>query len=237
MYQNLFSWSLPAGRVAGIPVRLHWLLLLYWVMELNSRLAGEGDRKLILLFWLLKVGLVFGSILLHELGHAFAARAVGGYTAEILLWPLGGLAFANAPHHWKAQLAVAAGGPLVTLVIVVAGYLVFELGAGFLPSGPGVGGAFVEISKVVLFDWNSIILVFNLLPLYPLDGGRIFLACAWGFLQWRNAFGAYGRAVGMTLWVARITAVAGIAFGLFYDQVQAVVIFIWAWMAAEQLRR
>ena len=239
MHQDLFSWGLPAGRVAGIGVRLHWLLLLYWFFELQDylRLEGDIDRRLALILWLAEVGLSFGSILLHELGHAFVARAVGGAAYEIVLWPLGGLAFCQAPHRWRPQLAVAAGGPLVTLGIVAVSALVFWLGEGFFHSLSGGLRGLAFIAESVLVRWNLIILVFNLIPLYPMDGGRIFHACVWGVHEWRGVFGAYGRAVGLTLWASRVTALAGLSYSLWVSNIMLAAIFVWAWLGAEQLRR
>ena len=93
--QNFFSWGLYVGQVAGIRIRIHGLLLIWWAVEFNNTvLAGPVEqRKVRSAIWALGALLVFLSILLHELGHCFAARRVGGDAHEILLWPLGGLAF------------------------------------------------------------------------------------------------------------------------------------------------
>jgi Zn-dependent protease len=239
LQQDIFSWGLPVGRVAGIPVRIHWLLLLFWVVELQDTLRSiDADRRVVIMLWLAQVGLLFGSILLHELGHAFVARAVGGAAFEILLWPLGGLAFCQAPHRWREQLAVAAGGPLVTLGIVGVSALAFHFGGDYLSSLESLPAvALASVAEQVLLEWNGYILVFNLIPLYPLDGGRIFHACVWGFFEWRGAWGAHGRAVGLTLWVTRATAAAGIAYGIWQKNGMLIVIMFWAWLSAEQLRR
>src|SRR5262245_49442225 len=122
MQGGFLSTGVPLGHIAGIQIRLHWTLLAYWFFELNSVLRLRDERGAAFTGWLLAIGLMFGSILLHELGHAFAARRVGGDARDILLWPLGGLAFCESPPRWTARLAVAIGGPLVTVTIFAVSY-------------------------------------------------------------------------------------------------------------------
>src|SRR5262245_16079929 len=125
---DFYSWGLALGRFSGILVRIHWTLLLYWLWQLDGNLRLFHDYRTIgLTFWAISTVLMFLSILLHEFGHCFAARRVGGDADEILMWPLGGLAFCHCPDYWKSHLIVAVGGPLVTALIVAVSYPSFLL--------------------------------------------------------------------------------------------------------------
>ncbi len=249
---GFYSWGLPLGSIAGIRIRLHWTLLLFWAWQLDGMLqqaskASAGNRSLFLSAWAIVVGLLFLSILLHELGHSFAARRVGGDAEEILLWPLGGLAFCHCPNHWKSNLIVAAGGPAVSLLIVVVSYLGFLIADHIIPpeSWVSVKAWFLfQQVRMVLIQWNLIIFIFNFIPLYPLDGGRVLHSILWGYFSRRGlhgwgggAWSGYGRASHVTLVVSRITAIAGVAYAITFGELWLLVIFIWALMGAESLRQ
>ncbi len=116
---------------------------------------------------------LFGIVLLHEFGHALACRSVGGRADTILLWPLGGVAYVNPPARPGALLWSVAAGPLVNVVLPVT------IGAAFFVLGTGIGSDNVEHFVVVLAAINAILLVFNILPIYPLDGGQMVRAALW----------------------------------------------------------
>lgn len=125
-------WALPLYRAFGIQVRVH---LLFFLVTIPMCLRQIGELKE-MVWWgdvfMLSVGLVFLSVLLHEYGHAFSARWVGGSANEILLWPLGGLAYVDVPHTPRHNAIVTACGPAVNLVLVAACSLLLLLG-GFSP--------------------------------------------------------------------------------------------------------
>jgi Zn-dependent protease len=186
---NPMSWALPVGRVAGIAIRVHLIFLIFVVIEL---LRGAGTSGTLGFTWTLTLlASLFAIVLLHEFGHCLACRFVGGEADEILMWPLGGLAFCRPPHTWQAHLVTAAGGPAVNVVICLAmGTLLFLFTGEFwgvaMPKlfDIGVGWAHVSDSPVLVFvyltNWVSLVLLlFNLLPIYPLDGGRIVQALLW----------------------------------------------------------
>lgn len=106
---DFLNGSFPLFRFAGISVRIHILFILFIGMRL---LDGRGNFESELIF----LTMLFGVVLLHEFGHCFGARAVGGDAENILLWPLGGLAYANAPMTPWAQFVTVACGPLVNVV-------------------------------------------------------------------------------------------------------------------------
>jgi len=234
--QSFYSWGLPAGSVLGIRIRVHWTLLALWVYQLHGTLQGEDPGTRSVRFWMLGVALLFGSILLHELGHCVAAKMVGGDADEVLLWPLGGLAFADGPRIWRSQLAIAAGGPLVTVAIVAASWTGFR--ATGAPDPSSAWYAWHHVARSILVDWNAYLLVFNLLPLYPLDGGRILQALLWGFFRRRGGHvpWAYGKASIIIVWVSRCVGIPGIVWSLYGQGYISVFIFGWCLAAAEDLR-
>jgi Zn-dependent protease len=125
------TWSIPLGRMFGVRVNVHVLLPLVLV-ALILRVVTTKESTVQLPEAGVMAGLMFVSILLHEFGHCFAARSVDGDATEILLWPLGGLAYCDVPHTPRANLITALGGPAVNLALCVlaAGALLF---AGLSP--------------------------------------------------------------------------------------------------------
>jgi Zn-dependent protease len=96
-FDNPVTWSIPVGRVAGIDVRLHAIFLLFIAVEF-VRESLEATTTTFIPLCMVLGGLVL-IVFLHELGHCLACRWVGGQAMEILMWPLGGLAFTLPPHH------------------------------------------------------------------------------------------------------------------------------------------
>ncbi len=174
------SRSIRIGRLAGIPIGLQplWLVivaLITWSLG-HYYYPGQVSGISPVAAYGLGLGsalLLFASILLHELGHALVARSRGIEIEEIDLWLLGGVArMSGSPKTAADELRFAAAGPAVTLSIAV----VFSLIAAALPDWSGAGlRALVEYQAFV----NFAILVFNLVPAFPLDGGRIARALFW----------------------------------------------------------
>ena len=241
-----FNWSIPLFRAFGVYVKLH---ILYIVITLG--LLGRAyylDPAHVGEFALIWVVMLFAVVLLHEFGHCFAARHVDGDADEILMWPLGGLAYCNVPHTPRANMICVLGGPLVNVLIcLVAGGAV--MAASYLPpanifqtrqlyypeltnyrtGGVGLPGyeeppyhvkkgtteivyalkviktpsgakyAIADDNKLVEIEdpklesypswvlwaarafWLSLaLLAFNLIPAFPLDGGRLLQCYLWG---------------------------------------------------------
>lgn len=190
---NPISWSLPMGRLFGVRIRVHLLFVLIAVVIVVD--LGRG-----LIHGLAFVGILFGIILLHEFGHCFGARAVGGEADEILLWPLGGLAYTRPPHTPIGHLVTTIAGPLVNVLICGAcvTFLVIDHPAhslGIVSWNPfDLGSAFWYASMTETQLWVShvftisyVLLLFNLVPMYPLDGGRIFQSLLWFRIGYRRA--------------------------------------------------
>jgi len=164
--------SLPIFRVAGIQVYLHftWFFVAWYAIS-SSKARYESPTWAAVEY----IGL-FAIVLLHEFGHAFACRSTGGRADHIVLWPLGGLAFVDPPPRPGAVLWSIAAGPLVNVVLFpVFSLMAFASGSqGFIETTP-------DVHQVLRNLWfiNCGILVFNLLPFYPLDGGQIARALLW----------------------------------------------------------
>lgn len=159
-------------RVAGIDVSLHWLWFLVAIYEINDRSSAYASP-----FWNIAEYLtLFGIVLLHEFGHAFACRQVGGAANSIVLWPLGGVAYVQPPPRPGALLWSVAAGPLVNVLLIPAIMLMSGAARSVGWGGPGTDLAHFLQNTAFM---NIVLLVFNLLPVYPLDGGQILQALLW----------------------------------------------------------
>jgi stage IV sporulation protein FB len=122
-----FSWSLPPVRLFGINVRVH-LLFPFVALALILRSAYRKDA--VAGAWIdaaIVMGLLFVSVLLHEFGHCFGARWVGGDASEVLLWPLGGLAAVEVPHTARANFITTVAGPLVNVILCLLALTVLQV--------------------------------------------------------------------------------------------------------------
>ena len=192
-FDSPMSWSLPLFRVAGIDIRIHlfFLILIAWqVLEAVLPAADGANVRLGLLYTVIRIGAVFTIVLLHEFGHALTCRRWGGASEEILMWPLGGLAYCAPPHAWKAHLATAIGGPMVNVIILCItipslGIITGEWMRVAFPNPFVFDPPFSLRDSTGLFvlyafhQFSLVLLLFNLIPLYPLDGGRIAQALFW----------------------------------------------------------
>ncbi|HEV2295253.1 MAG TPA: site-2 protease family protein [Tepidisphaeraceae bacterium] len=182
----LMTGSVPLFTVFGIRVRMHASLLLVMVFVLLFG-WGFGDTIAMRVQSML---MLFTVILLHEFGHCFAARSVGGQADDVLMTPLGGLAMAMAPRRPWAQFVTVAGGPLVNVVICLLCGIALYLAIGIFPLGPWTFSR--ALSEVVTSGWLQIsgylfwmygisywLLLFNLLPIFPLDGGQLLQSVLW----------------------------------------------------------
>lgn len=167
-------WSWKLGRIAGIKIQVHWTftILIAWIVLLH---VSRGANVLGIALVVLLVLSVFGCVVLHELGHALTARRFGIATRDITLLPIGGVArLERMPEDPKQELLVAIAGPAVNLVIAGLLYVGLAAGDALRPAGEiaVIGG-----NIVVQLMWiNVILVVFNLLPAFPMDGGRVLRA-------------------------------------------------------------
>jgi Zn-dependent protease len=169
---NLTAGSVPLFRIAGIQVYLHWTWLVVAYFEIVNRVNKYHSMTWNVIEYLA----LFGIVLLHEFGHALACRQVGGQANRIMLWPLGGVAFVQPPPRPGAVLWSIAAGPLVNVILlpVTVMAFMFAIGAGWRSEYPDFVHFLLSIAVI-----NLGLLIFNLLPIYPLDGGQILQALLW----------------------------------------------------------
>jgi Zn-dependent protease len=253
------TWSFPIGRMFGVNIRVHVFLPVVMLGLFLHVMASDAAKTLTNLWVdvLVVLGILFVSILLHEFGHVFGARAADGDASEILMWPLGGLAYCDVPHTPQANLITAMAGPAVNLLLCVAAggalacatflppvnpftsspftpvlrnwredivygnrhfggedriYVNRDTSAGrvreWLPAdeqrirraereaGKGLlPNEFAEPAKLApwqafaaqVFYLNWVLLLLNLLPAFPLDGGRALHCVLWWRSDYRQA--------------------------------------------------
>ncbi|MBS1868191.1 MAG: site-2 protease family protein [Actinobacteria bacterium] len=192
------SGSIQLARVFGIRVGVDFswfvvlFLVIFWLSHSFQETLGSSDTTAYLTA-VASALLLFASIVVHELGHALAARRHGIEVAGITISPLGGFALMSRESRTaREELTVAAAGPLATLAIVVVSVLVGValvgahrfVDAALLATGAHVTPVLLTIGFLVTM--NVIVLLFNLVPAYPLDGGRMVRAIVWQLSGDRN---------------------------------------------------
>jgi len=165
------SGSIRLFAFRGIDVYLHWSWAVIGLLEIQWR----ADQYTSLVWNISEYIALFALVLLHEFGHALACRSVGGEAHRIMLWPLGGVAYVRPPPRPGAHLWSIVAGPLVNLVLVPV-----TLGLWFLLRGHL--SADFETMMLTLTVINVGLFLFNVLPIYPLDGGQIVRALLWFFV-------------------------------------------------------
>lgn len=185
--------SIRLFRIAGIDLFLHWSWFLIAFYGISTRVHNYST-----MVWpVLEYVTLFVIVLMHEFGHALACRQVGGTANQIVLWPLGGVAYVAPPPRPGPTLWSIAAGPLVNVALapILTVLAVLARNAGWAESLPN---AYVFVRTVCII--NYALLTFNLLPIYPLDGGQILQALLWFVL---------GRA--RSLFVVSIIGIIGVA--------------------------
>jgi stage IV sporulation protein FB len=214
------SWSITLIRIAGTEVRIHltFLLLLAWFGIAGYQIAGwQGAVESILL-----IVAVFACVVLHEFGHAITARRYGIATPDITLLPIGGLArLSRIPEKPSEEFTIAIAGPLVNLVI--AGILL--LFGAELSLDPdritSYGQAFISQLAVI----NLYLFGFNLIPAFPMDGGRILRASLAGRM-------GRVRATEISARIGQGLAFVFVLLGLIWGNVLLIFVAVFVYLAA-----
>ena len=169
---NIRKGSLHLFRFSGIDVFLHWSWFLVAAYEIQDRATSYSSLSWNALEYLA----LFLIVMLHEFGHALACRQVGGTSNQIVLWPLGGVAYVDPPQRPGATLWSLAAGPLVNVALlpILYGLELSGRSAGWAETMPN---AYHFLQTVLLI--NLALLIFNMLPIYPLDGGQILRSLLW----------------------------------------------------------
>ena len=167
--------SIRLFRVFGITVFLHWSWFVVAVMLYQGSLGVFSETHYSSPIWNIYAYLgLFFIVLLHEFGHSLSCRQVGGQAEQIVLWPLGGVAYVSPPQRPGATLWCIAAGPLVNVALVP----VFMLTEKIANGNPAIPHDVVHLVRH-LMGINFGLLIFNILPVYPLDGGQILRALLW----------------------------------------------------------
>jgi len=169
---NIRQGSIRLFRFSGIDVFLHWSWFVVALIEIQARTTSYSS-----IAWNVAEYLaLFLIVTTHEFGHALACRQVGGTSNQIVLWPLGGIAYVNPPPRPGATLWSLAAGPLVNVVLLPILYalVMMSRSAGWAETMPD---AYALVRAVFYINFG--LLVFNMLPIYPLDGGQILRSLLW----------------------------------------------------------
>jgi Zn-dependent protease/predicted transcriptional regulator len=202
------KYSLSLGKISGIKVEIHWtfLILIIWVIFSGLKTQLSPDQIMWSVFFVLAI---FLCVILHELGHALAAKKFNIKTTSITLLPIGGLAqMESIPEKPKEELIIAFAGPAVNVVIAAILYPITGLFAE----------DFKELSITVqsdnfliaLMSVNVWLALFNLIPAFPMDGGRVFRA----LLSFKLGHVAATRIAAS---VGQMLGIGFVLFGFFYN--------------------
>lgn len=226
------SGSFRLFRLAGIDVFLHWSWFAVAVIQIGMRPDDYQMQA-----WKVAEYLsLFGIVLLHEFGHALACRSVGGRAERIVLWPLGGIAYVAPPPRPGPVLWSIVAGPLVNVALapLLLGLLWLALLADWPQSRPD---QYVFLSTITAI--NVGLLVLNLLPIYPLDGGQILQALLWFAVgRWRSLLivSVIGGVCGLLLVVASCALVVVLGGGAFVLGFLAVFVAMRSFFAFQAAR-
>ncbi len=192
--------SIRLFQLFGITVYLHWSWFV--VAIIRYQIHSQWHQYTSPIWYALEYLTLFLIVLMHEFGHQLACRSVGGQTHDIVLWPLGGVAYVSPPQRAGAQLWSIVAGPLVNVILFPIFTILLLAGrsANWIDTAPDV---FNYITMVWLI--NTVLLVFNLMPVYPLDGGQILRSLLWFVC---------GKA--RSLMIASIVGLVGVAGIIFY---------------------
>jgi Zn-dependent protease len=232
----IFTGSVPLFTAFGIRVRAHASLILTIVLVLLFGL-GQGatvqDR-------VSSMTMLFLVVLLHEFGHCFAARWVGGEAEDILMHPLGGLAFARPPHRPLPTFITVAGGPMVNVIIcLVCGVALYAM-VGWNPTNPfqfvppkwgNPQNWFAVVRHVYwLYQVSLVILMFNLLPIFPLDGGQLVQSILWPIV-------GYYKSMNFSCIVGMVAAIVGGMIALATGAIGLAILATMGFLTCMNLRR
>lgn len=186
--------SIHLFRLFGIDVFLHWSWFLVAAYEIQTRKGAYSSVTWNVLEYLA----LFLIVTIHEFGHSLACRQVGGRADRIVLWPLGGVAYVDPPQRPGATLWSIAAGPLVNVAFIPI--LFVALIAARSLGWPDARPDLYHLLETIFYDIDLGLLIFNILPIYPLDGGQILRSLLWFVI---------GRA--RSLMVATVLGLVGVA--------------------------
>ncbi|KAF0094132.1 MAG: peptidase M50 [Puniceicoccaceae bacterium 5H] len=229
------SWSIPLFKILGVRLDLHLtflLLLVYagWMGATHPARPIDVPPQMNALWWILLVMGVFACVVMHEFGHILAARRYGVATRRILLLPIGGVAeMDQLPRQPGREFIVTAAGPAVNFAIALLVYLLLQA-MGAWPGLNGLERAFVPFDGIgfllFMLIYNLTMGIFNLVPVYPMDGGRILRSLLATRLD-------YLTATRWSVWVAKPLALAAALFAILNGSWQPAILFGFIYLAGD----
>ena len=213
--------SFRIGQLFSIPIFLHWSFLLLPLIVIYR----SGENEVINVIWEIGlVGSLFFCVLLHEYGHALSARRYGVQTLDIILSVIGGVArLTRLPEKPQQEFIVAAAGPVVNVVIAVILYaFLWITGSSFFPTSPIINGS--SFLQFLAFA-NIILVVFNLVPAFPMDGGRMLRAGL-------NMKLSRVRATFIAMIVGQVLAVLAAGYALYFGHYTLLFIAVFVFVSA-----
>ena len=209
-----FPGSMHLFQFRGIDVFVHfsWAIIAYFRITSNVRNYHH------IFYNIIEYLTLFAIVTAHEFGHALACRSVGGRADRILLWPLGGVAYVDPPNRPGAHLWSIAAGPLVNVVLAPVTLLASAYIGVLFPESPRDLRMYFETVAYI----NLVLLIFNMLPIYPLDGGQIVRSLLWYVigpvrsLSVSAILGMVGAVVviGLAVWAQNVWLIVLAVFGL-----------------------
>jgi len=210
--------TFAVGTILGIPVRIQGLFVVFFALLGGWSLLAEGPSRAWTTIWVLAGAFFF--VILHEFGHAFAARKLGVDVVDITIWPLGGMArLENVPCEGASEIIISAAGPVINLAVAPVLLLGYELASAIGIAQP---------QPLLVLAWINLLLAgFNVIPAFPLDGGRI-LRCLLA------RFVGFDRATRISATIGRLIAVS-LCLGAFYGRMPFLaIVAIFIFIAAGQ---
>jgi Zn-dependent protease/predicted transcriptional regulator len=210
--RTMKSWSLRLGKFFGIDVYIHWTfwILILWIFLMYFRIGNSVAQGLRGAVFVLAL---FACVVLHEFGHALTARRFGVATKDITLYPIGGISsFEKLPEKPAQELLVGLAGPAVNLIIALALWVYLSV-FGRVPDLSTLANENGVVQIPFLFNLllaNVILAIFNLIPAFPMDGGRVLRSILSFFM---NRVTATRVAAG----IGQFLAILFVFFGFFYN--------------------
>ncbi len=200
-------WSFPAGKIFGIPIKVHYtfLLLFVFIWYVESSILSPAAALQTVVFW----ALIFVCVLLHELGHSLVAKSYGLTVASIVLLPIGGVSqITEIPRDAVKEVGITIAGPIVNFLIAA---ILLLFGKLYDPSLQFSEITLQSGSLIVNLFWANVMLgLFNIIPAYPMDGGRILR----GIISMKRG---YLEATRVAADVGKLFAIGFIAAGFFFN--------------------
>lgn len=216
---RLMGYSLTLGSLFGVPVKVHWSFSLILLLAAYVAHAEGLPLHSVLLFFSF-IGFLFLFVVMHEFGHVMMARRYGVHTRDVILSPIGGVArLENIPDQSRHELWIALAGPAVNVVLFfVLGLIQYVIFGHILPIADGI--RMVTLGDLLgnLVVINLLLVVFNLIPAFPMDGGRVLRALL------SMATGDKLRATQIASTIGQILAVVFMLLGLYIDHYGFIII-------------